>query len=227
MKEGNFMLHYYIAQLQVILYVAPVMLLAIICHECAHGFVSDRLGDPTPRMSGRLTLNPLKHLDPIGTLCLLFFHMGWANPVPINPYYYKDRKKGIILVSLAGPAVNMLLAFVSLFIEGLFMLYGSSSSSIVQTAMSLAYYSAVLNIGLGIFNLIPVPPLDGSHVLGELSPKAAELYGRYARYWGLALILLLASGALSRPLGFLNDAVLNGMWSIIRMILLRLPQPMI
>lgn len=86
------------------------------------------------------------------------------------------------------------------------MLYGSSSSSVVQTAMSLAYYSAVLNIGLGIFNLIPVPPLDGSHVLGELSPKAAELYGRYARYWGLALILLLASGALSRPLGFLNDA---------------------
>ena len=93
MKEGNFMLRYYITQLQVILYVAPVMLLAIICHECAHGFVSDRLGDPTPRMSGRLTLNPLKHLDPIGTLCLLFFHMGWANPVPINPYYYKDRKK--------------------------------------------------------------------------------------------------------------------------------------
>ena len=93
--------------------------------------------------------------------------------------------------------------------------------------MSLAYYSAVLNIGLGIFNLIPVPPLDGSHVLGELSPKVAELYGRYARYWGLALILLLASGALSRPLGFLNDAVLNGMWSITRMILLRLPQPMI
>ena len=139
MKEGNFMLRYYITQLQVILYVAPVMLLAIICHECAHGYVSDRLGDPTPRMSGRLTLNPFKHLDPLGTLCLLIFHMGWANPVPINPYYYKDRKKGIILVSLAGPAVNLLLAFVSLLIEGLLMLYGSSSSSIVQTAMSLAY----------------------------------------------------------------------------------------
>lgn len=125
-------------------------------------------------MSGRLTLNPLKHLDPIGTLCLLFFHMGWANPVPINPYYYKDRKKGIILVSLAGPAVNLLLAFVSLLIEGLLMLYGSSSSSIVQTAMSLAYYSAVLNIGLGIFNLIPVPPLDGSHVLGGAVSKGCR-----------------------------------------------------
>ena len=95
------MLSYYISQLQSILYVAPVMLLAIIVHECAHGWVSDKLGDPTPRMSGRLTLNPLKHLDPMGTLCLLVFHMGWANPVPINPYYYKDRKKGLILVSLA------------------------------------------------------------------------------------------------------------------------------
>ena len=107
------------------------------------------------------------------------------------------------------------------------MLYGSTNSTVVQTAMSLAYYSAVINIGLGIFNLIPIPPLDGSHILGELSSRAADLYYRYSRYWNLALILLLLSGALSRPLSFLNDAVLSGMWNIIRMILLRLPQPVI
>ena len=220
MKEGNFMLRYYITQLQVILYVAPVMLLAIICHECAHGFVSDRLGDPTPRMSGRLTLNPLKHLDPIGTLCLLFFHMGWANPVPINPYYYKDRKKGIILVSLAGPAVNLLLAFVSLLIEGLLMLYGSSSSSIVQTAMSLAYYSAVLNIGLGIFNLIPVPPLDGAKILyGMLPDSLYEWFLRNEPILSGAIFLLLFSGVINTPLVQLRNVIYQGMLNVVMMIL--------
>lgn len=136
------MLRYYITQLQVILYVAPVMLLAIIVHECAHGWVSDKLGDPTPRMSGRLTLNPLKHLDPMGTLCLLVFHMGWANPVPINPYYYKDRKKGLILVSLAGPIANMLLACISILLEGLLLLY-APNTVFFQTLAVLFWYSAV------------------------------------------------------------------------------------
>jgi len=193
------MLSYYISQLRSILYVAPVMLLAIIVHECAHGWVSDKLGDPTPRMSGRLTLNPLKHLDPMGTLCLLVFHMGWANPVPINPYYYKDRKKGLILVSLAGPIANMLLACISILLEGLL----------------LFWYSAVLNVGLGVFNLIPIPPLDGSHVLGELSDKAAEIYNRYRPYWSIVLILLLISGVLSRPLTVIDNAVLSGMQTAI------------
>ena len=184
------MLSYYISQLRSILYVAPVMLLAIIVHECVHGWVSDKLGDPTPRMSGRLTLNPLKHLDPMGTLCLLVFHMGWANPVPINPYYYKDRKKGLILVSLAGPIANMLLACISILLEGLLLLY-APNTVFFQTLAVLFWYSAVLNVGLGVFNLIPIPPLDGSHVLGELSDKAAEIYNRYRPYWSIVLILLL------------------------------------
>lgn len=94
---------YYFQQLRDILYIAPVVLIAIMGHEFAHGWVSNRLGDPTPRMDGRLTLNPLKHLDPFGTLCLIFFKMGWAKPVRINTRYYKNRKSGIIMVSLAGP----------------------------------------------------------------------------------------------------------------------------
>ena len=98
----------FVSNLQVLLFVAPVTLLAIICHECAHGFVSYKLGDPTAKNAGRLTLNPFKHLDTIGTLCMLFFHVGWAKPVPINPMYYRDRKKGIIYVSLAGPVANFL-----------------------------------------------------------------------------------------------------------------------
>lgn len=162
------------SQLQSFLFTAPVVILAIVCHECAHGWVSYKLGDPTAKNAGRLTLNPLKHLDPIGALCMLFFHVGWANPVPINPMYYRDRKKGIIYVSLAGPAANFVLAFLSLFIEGLLMKFGSDSSTVIWVLCQLCYYSAVVNMGLGLFNLIPIPPLDGSKIVGELSNWAAE-----------------------------------------------------
>lgn len=207
------------SELQALLFTAPVVLLAIICHECAHGWVSYKLGDPTAKNAGRLTLNPLKHLDPIGTLCMLFFHVGWANPVPINPMYYRDRKKGIIYVSLAGPVTNFILAFVSLFIEGLLMRFGSDSSTIIWVCCQLCYYSAVVNIGLGLFNLIPIPPLDGSKIVGELSNRASEQYWKYQRYWRIILIVCVVSGVLSKPLGILNNVLLNGMWHIIKLIL--------
>ena len=207
------------SELQALLFTAPVVLLAIICHECAHGWVSYKLGDPTAKNAGRLTLNPLKHLDPIGTLCMLFFHVGWANPVPINPMYYRDRKKGIIYVSLAGPVTNFILAFVSLFIEGLLMRFGSDSSTIIWICCQLCYYSAVVNIGLGLFNLIPIPPLDGSKIVGELSSWASEQYWKYQRYWRIILIVCVLTGVLSKPLGILNNVLLNGMWRIVKLIL--------
>ena len=150
----------------------------------------------------------------MGTLCLLVFHMGWANPVQINPYYYKDRKKGLILVSLAGPIANMLLACISILLEGLLLLY-APNTVFFQTLAVLFWYSAVLNVGLGVFNLIPIPPLDGSHVLGELSDKAAEIYNRYRPYWSIVLILLLISGVLSHPLTVIDNAVLSGMQTAI------------
>ena len=206
-------------QLQSLLFTAPVILLAIVCHECAHGWVSYKLGDPTAKNAGRLTLNPFKHLDPLGALCMLFFHVGWANPVPINPWYYKDRKKGIIYVSLAGPIANFIIAFISLFVEGLLMRFGSDTSTVIWVLCQLCYYSAVVNIGLGLFNLVPIPPLDGSKVLGELSIKAQNFYWQYQNYWRWILILCVVTGVLSKPLGILNNIVLNGMWRIVKLVL--------
>ncbi len=207
------------AELQSLLFTAPVVLLAIVCHECAHGWVSYKLGDPTAKNAGRLTLNPLKHLDPLGALCMLFFHVGWANPVPINPLYYKDRKKGIIYVSLAGPITNFILAFISLFTDGLLLKFGSSTSIIVWILCQLCYYSAIVNVGLGLFNLVPIPPLDGSKVLSELWDKAAEFYWRYRNYWRWILLLCVITGALSKPLGIVNNAIINGMWNLIKLLL--------
>lgn len=219
--------HYYqylLGQLRVILYVVPAVLFAIVCHEYAHGWVSERFGDPTPRMSGRMTFNPFRHLDFWGVICLLVFHVGWAKPVPINPYYYKDRKKGIICVSLAGPAVNFLAAVFSVFIKGLLVKFGSADSGLVLTAALLAEYSARINIGLAIFNLLPIPPLDGSKVLGELFFSVKVFYSKWAPYSRWIIILLLMTGVLSRPLLFLNQAVYDALWKlVIRVLGLNLP----
>jgi Zn-dependent protease len=219
MFHGGF-LSYILTELQTLLFVAPVVLLAIICHECAHGWVSYKLGDPTAKNEGRLSLNPLKHLDPIGTFCMLFFHIGWAKPVPINPMYYKDRKKGIIYVSLAGPVTNFILAFVSLFIEGLLMKFCSDSSLIIWILCQLCYYSAVVNIGLGLFNLIPLPPLDGSKILGELSDWVLEKYYKYENYWHIILLILVVTGVFSKPLAALNGIVVKFMWNVIQIVLI-------
>ncbi len=201
--------------LQSLLFTAPVILLAVICHECAHGWVSYKLGDPTAKNAGRLTLNPLKHLDPVGTLCMLFFHVGWANPVPINPMYYKNRKKGIIYVSLAGPVANFILAFISLLVVAITIRFGAADSTAGWIVYQLCYYSSVVNIGLGLFNLIPIPPLDGSKIVGELSDKAQEFYWRYQKYWQIVLIICVVTGILSKPLGILNSTLLRAMWKII------------
>lgn len=197
---------------------ALVALLAIVCHECAHGWVSYKLGDPTAKNAGRLTLNPLKHIDAIGMLCMILFRVGWAKPVPINPYYYQDRKKGIIYVSIAGPAANFILAFISLLIEG-FLLKASPLHDSGWILCQLCYYSAVINIGLGLFNLVPIPPLDGSKVVGALSPKAAAFYRKYQQHWRWVLLICVVTGLLSKPLGLLNNMLLNGMWKVVSLIL--------
>lgn len=206
------------AQLQSLLFTAPVVLLAIICHECAHGWVSYKLGDPTAKTAGRLTLNPLKHLDPIGTVCMLFFHVGWAKPVPINPMYYKNRKQGIIFVSLAGPVTNFILAFLSLLIMGILVKFGSATSIAIWILTQLCYYSAVVNFGLGLFNLVPIPPLDGSKILGELSGWVNRQYWKYQKYWRIVLLVCVLTGILSKPLNLLNEFLLNGMWQVVGII---------
>jgi Zn-dependent protease len=195
-----------------LIYTLPAILLAISAHEYAHGLVSDKLGDPTPRRDGRLTLNPLAHLDPWGTLCLVVFRMGWAKPVRINTSYYKDKKWGTILVSLAGPAMNYLLAFASMLVYGFF--YAAKNDNGIWF-----YYLALLNIGLGTFNLIPIPPLDGSNVLLEFVPQLAPAYRKIRRYAMLILFIGLSIGILRIPLNRAISTILNFMWKLVKRIL--------
>ncbi len=185
------------------LYIIPAALIAIMMHEIAHGLMSHWLGDPTPKRQGRLSLNPAKHLDPVGTLCLIFFHVGWAKPVVVNPEYYKKPKLGMLLVALAGPLINFLLAILAIFGIGFIMKFVHKYSTLVEVALYFCMYLAIINIGLGVFNLIPIPPLDGSKILGScLKGEAYYQYMKYQQYGflilgGLLLLSSLAGGGTS------------------------------
>lgn len=204
-----------------LLYTLPAVLIAISMHELAHGYMSYKLGDPTAKVNGRLSLNPFAHLDLVGTLCLIFFHFGWAKPVPVNPYYYKDRKKGMVLVSLAGPVMNFIIAFVSLFVVGVILkVTGGYGGKGIYYVFQFFSYTTIINLGLGVFNLIPFPPLDGSKILGAVMPEELYFkYMQYERYGYFILLALLWIGVLSVPLGFLNSAIYDGMWAIVRTVL--------
>jgi Zn-dependent protease len=160
----------------------PVLFFAITIHEYAHGRAALWLGDPTAQRMGRLTLNPLPHIDPMGAICLFLFKFGWAKPVPVDPRYFKNIRRGTIIMSVAGPAANLTVAFIAgLLIR--FFLYPS------QLYLSVLLDLILMNIGLGIFNLIPIPPLDGSHVLENLlPPRAAMSYRQIGRYGPMVLL---------------------------------------
>ena len=183
---------------------APPLLLALTVHEFAHGYVASRLGDPTARLAGRLTLNPLKHLDPLGTLAFFFIKLGWAKPVPVNPNYFRDPQRDMLWVALAGPAVNL----------GLAVLSAAAAKTIWLLAANLPYSplleanlvplnacliaSVWINLVLCIFNFLPIPPLDGSRiVMGLLPPEQARAYAGVERYGFIILLLLAFSGLLS------------------------------
>lgn len=165
----------------------PVILFAITIHEYAHGRAALRQGDPTAKNMGRLTLNPLPHIDPLGALCLFLFHFGWAKPVPVNHAYFRNLRQDIIIVSLAGPLANLLAAFVA----GVFIRIFLIPSDIYCMVL---FYMLFMNIGLFLFNLLPLPPLDGSHVLENvLSPGVAQKYreiGRHGPFILLGIIFL-------------------------------------
>ena len=154
-------------------------LICITLHELAHGFVAWRLGDDTAKAQGRLSLNPIKHLDVMGLLMMLLFHVGWAKPVPVNMYKFRNPKRGMALTALAGPVSNLLIAFVFMLLYGLlFMPLGQSmAGAYVLMALEL---TAELSIGLAVFNLIPFPPLDGSKVLFSL--MSDEKYYKLMHY---------------------------------------------
>ena len=206
--------------LEQLLYSVPVVIIAICMHELAHGYISYKLGDPTPRLTGRLTWNPLKHLDLFGSLCLLVFGFGWAKPVQVNPYYYKNKKRGMILVALAGPVTNFILAFIGCLLVSLITrIMGSSITFETEMGyrvflyiIQFLYYFILLNIGLGTFNLIPFPPLDGSKVMAAVLPEPVYMkWMQYERYGHFLLMVILYLGLLDTPLSFVQDGLYNGM----------------
>ena len=171
-----------------LLVAAPGLLLALVLHEYAHARVADRLGDPTPRAAGRLTLDPLAHLDPIGALLLLAFGFGWARPVPVNPFYFRNPLAGMAMVAAAGPLVNVALAFVALLVAHLWPRGGLIGEAIA--------YTASINVFLAVFNLIPIPPLDGSRVLRALLGRSGGWLDAMESYGWLLVMLLLITRTL-------------------------------
>jgi len=195
-----------LAQLLDILFVLPAMLIAITVHEYSHGRVADMLGDPTPRQSGRLTLNPIKHLDLLGSLMIIIAHFGWAKPVPVNSRYFKDPKRDMLLVGVAGPAAN----FVTAVIFSLPMRFGLLGNNVILKGIIL--YIVMINIALGIFNLIPIPPLDGSHILQAFLPPSAMPAFRWFQQYGiivLFLVLFVFRGAFSAIIGPIMNLFMN------------------
>ena len=185
------------------------VLYSIIIHELAHGWVAYRMGDPTAKQAGRLSLNPLKHLDPVGTLMLFIFGFGWAKPVPINLAYVRDMRKGLILVSSAGIIANIVVAFVA------FLLLRIISPSAEAIGL-LLHYLAQINIILAAFNLIPIPPLDGSKVLmGFMSERFQYLFSRLEPYGLFIIIALLYIGALNPVIAMFRRIILSMIGSLL------------
>ena len=191
----------------------PGLILAMAVHEYAHARAAVALGDITPRMTGRLTLNPLAHIDPIGLLMLILAHFGWAKPVMINPRNFKNYKRDDILVSLAGPAANLLLAFLTLVV---LLIYSKFFGRMSQGTYLVLQLIVLYNINFAIFNMIPLPPLDGSHILKHFLPaRYAYRYAQIERYSFFILIVFVMTPVLTYIL-----IPLQLVWFIFRMILM-------
>ena len=184
--------------------VSVPLLYSIIIHELAHGWVAFKMGDPTAKWLGRLSLNPLKHLDPIGTIMLFVFGFGWAKPVPVNFNNLREERKGLIFVSAAGITANIILAFCSFLLLRFFV---PSPFGVMSTVL---FYFAQINIMLASFNLIPIPPLDGSKILmGFLSRRAQYSFERIEPYGMFIIIGLLYIGALNPLIVFFRQGILS------------------
>lgn len=193
---------------------AVCALFCITFHEVSHGVVAWRLGDPTAKNAGRLTLNPIKHIDPFGLLLMIVAHVGWAKPVPVDMRYFKHPKRDMAITALAGPVSNFLLAVAALLLCSLIAHVAAVGRA---SLLALCFLSnlAVLSVGLGVFNLIPISPLDGSKVLFAFLPdKVYRTILHYERYVMIAVVALTFFGVFQRPLSFLITGVLRGLCAV-------------
>lgn len=181
---------------------APPLLFALTFHELAHGYVAWKLGDPTAKEQGRLTMNPLKHLDPLGVLAFFIMKIGWAKPVPVNPRYFRNPQQGMLLTALAGPVANILLAIVSAVLVKILGAIPVSSHlmyNLIKPVYDMMFVSVWINVMLAVFNFLPIPPLDGSKILmGILPPEQAMGYARLEPYGFIILLVLFYMGIIGK-----------------------------
>lgn len=194
--------------------IVAASLLCITVHETCHGLAAWWMGDDTAKRAGRLSLNPLRHVDLIGLVMMALARFGWAKPVPVDMRKFRNPKAGMALTALAGPVSNVLLALAAMALRAVLLVFyfRNPSQGIWEWAVMFTEYTAVLSAGLAVFNLFPIPPLDGSKVLFALLPNGA--YGklmRYERYGMLLLVVLLLTGVLDTPLYFLRGGLLDGL----------------
>lgn len=183
-------------------------------HEFAHGWMANKLGDPTAKLEGRLTMNPLASVDPMGALALLLFGFGWAKPVPVDSRYFKKPKRDMAVTALAGPVSNLLAALVGAVVVAALQAF-APYNVFTSFLFNMFYYYVVVNISLAVFNLLPVPPLDGSRILSAfLSDRAMYTYYRYQNIFVMALFVLMLSGAFSGPLYTAQSFFANLIFSI-------------
>lgn len=182
----------------------PAIIIGLTLHELAHGYVAYRLGDSTAARQGRLTINPVAHIDPIGFIALFLVGFGWAKPVPVNPYNMRDPQRGMLLVALAGPATNMVIAIVTAILLGL------GIAALFPYGQDIVVRIIYINIVLAVFNLLPIPPLDGSKILaGLLPPSQANIIHALDNYGFIILLLLLFTGVISKILSIIITPIFH------------------
>lgn len=194
-----------------------ILIASFICitlHELSHGFVAWKLGDNTAKSEGRLTLNPFRHLDIIGLIMMMVFQVGWAKPVPVNMYNFKNPKKGMALVAAAGPLSNIFITVLFLFLYGLLFI-PLASLHFGGHILHLFELTAYISLGFAVFNLLPFPPLDGAKMLfSALKDEHYEVLMRYEFYGSIALILLMMTGALGYPIAVVRQLIYNDLMPI-------------